>query len=92
MWTSYLLPGGVELGYGVTYVGEYKTEANALTTTVPGATLQNALLGYQLRRGLNLRFNFNNLADEKTWSSVRPHGWAYPGEGRSMVLTAHYDF
>ena len=92
LWTSYVLPGGLELGYGLTYIGEYKTEANALTTTVPDATIQNALLGYPLGRGLDLRLNINNLADKQYWSSVRPQGWAHPGEGRSMVLTANYEF
>jgi catecholate siderophore receptor len=92
LWTSYLLPGSLEIGYGLTYIGKYKTEANALTTTVPDATIQNALIGYHATRGLNLRVNINNLADERWWSSVRPQGWAHPGEGRSFVLTANYEF
>lgn len=92
LWTGYLLPYGFEVGYGLTYTGKYETEADALTTKVPSATVQNALIGYRAGHGLNLRLNINNLADEKYWSSVRPHGWAHPGEGRSLVLTAHYEF
>jgi catecholate siderophore receptor len=92
VWTNYLTPFKVELGYGLQYIGEYETEAARSTTTVPDAFIQNALVGYQVRRGFDLRLNINNLADEKWWSSVRPQGWAHPGEGRSMVLTAHYEF
>lgn len=92
IWTSYAVPRGFEIGYGISYTGEYKTEANALTTSVPDATVQNALVGYQIGHGLNLRLNINNLADAKTYSSVRPQGWGHPGEGRSMVLTANYEF
>jgi len=92
LWTSYVLPAGFEIGYGLTYIGEYKTEANALTTTVPDATIQNALIGYRASRNLDLRLNLNNLADEQWWSSVRAQGWAHPGEGRSFVLTANYEF
>lgn len=92
LWTSYVTPFKVEVGYGVTYLGEYETEAAPNTTTVPEAWIQNALIGYRLGHGLDLRLNINNLANEKWWSSVRPHGWAHPGEGRSMVLTANYEF
>lgn len=92
LWTSYRLPGGFEIGYGLSFTGEYKTEASALTTTVPSATVQNALLGWRATRNLDLRLNVNNLANEMYWSSVRPHGWGLPGDGRSAVLTAHYEF
>lgn len=92
LWTSYVLPGGFEVGYGLTYIGEYRTEANAVGTTVPDATIHNALIGYRAGRGLNLRVNVNNLTDEEWFSSVRPQGWAYPGEGRSLVMTVNYEF
>ena len=92
LWTSYVLPAGFEVGYGLTYIGEYKTEANALTTTVPDATIHNALIGYRASRNLDLRMNINNVTDEQWWSSVRAQGWAHPGEGRSFVLTANYEF
>ncbi|MGH8516327.1 MAG: TonB-dependent receptor, partial [Panacagrimonas sp.] len=52
LWTSYLLPFKVEVGYGVTYIGKYETEATPNTTTVPEAWIQNALIGYQVSRGL----------------------------------------
>lgn len=92
LWMSYVTPFRLEIGYGVNYIGEYKTEASANTTTVPDAWIQNALLGYQLNHSLLLRLNVNNVANEKWWSSVRPQGWAHPGEGRSLVLTANYEF
>lgn len=92
LWTSYVTPFKVEVGYGVTYIGDYETEATPDTTTVPEAWIQNALIAYQATRSLNLRLNINNVADEKWWSSVRPQGWGHPGEGRSMVLTANFEF
>ncbi len=92
LWTSYRLPAGFEVGYGLSYTGEYKTEAADITTTVPSATIQNALIGWRAARGLNLQLNLNNLTNEQYWSSVRPQGWAHPGEGRSTVMTVHYEF
>lgn len=92
LWTSYKLPAGFEVGYGLTYTGEYKTEGTDVTTTVPSSTVQNALIGWTATRELDLRLNINNLANEQYWSAVRPHGWAHPGEGRSFVLTANYSF
>ncbi|MDP2226863.1 MAG: TonB-dependent receptor, partial [Moraxellaceae bacterium] len=91
VWTTYLLPKGIELGYGIRYVGEYYTEAAAVTTTVPDYTLHNAMIGYAVTRDLSLRLNLNNLTDEVYWSAVRPHGWGNPGEGRSAVLSLNYN-
>ena len=92
LWTTYAFPFGLELGYGARYVGEYKTDGTDTATTVPDYWVQNALVGYRVDRNLNLRLNINNLTDELYWTSVRPQGWGYPGEGRTFVLTASYNF
>jgi catecholate siderophore receptor len=95
LWTTYAFPRGLEVGYGLRYVGEYNADfatATVPSTEVPDYFVHNALIGYQVDRNLHLRLNLNNLTDELYWTGVRPHGWGYPGEGRSYVLTASYDF
>ena len=95
LWTTYALPRGLEVGYGLRYVGEYHADFATATnpsTTVPDYFVHNALVGYRVDRNLHLRLNLNNLTDELYWTGVRPQGWGYPGEGRSYVLTASYDF
>lgn len=87
VWTTYLLPGGIELGYGLRHIGSYKTEAASITATVPRSTVHNAMIGYRVTRNVFARLNVNNLTDETYWTSVRSHGWGHPGEGRSAVLS-----
>ncbi len=95
VWTTYLLPGGFELGYGIRYVGNYKTESlpSTKTAVIPSSTQHNAMIGYQVNKDLSLRLNLNNLSDETVWNSVRSNGngWGHPGEGRSAVLTLNYN-
>lgn len=87
VWTTYLLPRGIELGYGLRHTGSYKTEAAAVTATVPRNTVHNAMVGYRVSRHVFARLNINNLTDETYWTSVRSQGWGHPGEGRSAVLS-----
>lgn len=95
LWTTYAIPRGFEFGYGLRYVGEYNAnfaDATNPSTVVPDYVVHNALIGYQVNRDLHLRLNANNLTDKTYWSSVRPQGWGYPGEGRSFVMTVSYNF
>lgn len=94
IWTTYLLPGGFELGYGIRYTGSYKTESkpDSETAVIPSSTVHGAMVGYTVNKKLSLRVNVNNLTDETAWNAVRANGngWGHPGEGRSAVLTVNY--
>lgn len=96
IWTTYLLPFGLELGYGIQYVGESyisnSRQADGSDPKIPDYTLHNALVGYRFNKHLNVRLNLNNLSDEKYWTRVRGTGWGDPGAGRSAVLSADYQF
>lgn len=95
LWTSYVLPFGLELGYGLRYVGKYQADGNSATvtaTTVPGYVMHNALVGYKVDKNLMVRLNANNITDKLYWSSVRANGWAKVSDARSFVLTADYNF
>ncbi len=92
IWTTYTLPFGLEIGYGINHVGKYYTESTGVNDSeVPSYTLHNAMLSYRLG-GLNLRLNVNNVTDTKYWTAVHVARWGNPGAERSFVLTTSYDF
>jgi len=94
LYTSYHLPFGLEVGYGLTYQGSwYLTNATgAPMYKAPSYLTQRVSLGYKLDNGLSAQVNVQNLTNKKYFTSVRNNGWAVPGEGRSAVLTLGYEF
>jgi catecholate siderophore receptor len=57
----------------------------------PSYHLWNAMLAYQFDNGFGLRLNANNLADEDYAANVGG-GHYIPGEGRSLILSADFQF
>jgi catecholate siderophore receptor len=94
LYTSYHLPFGLEVGYGLTYQGSwYLTNATgAPMYKAPSYLTQRVSLGYKLDNGLSAQVNVQNLTNKKYFTSIRNNGWAVPGEGRSAVLTLGYEF
>jgi catecholate siderophore receptor len=103
LWTTYELPYGLQVGYGVHYEGEvYLTQHNA--NNIPGSDgevplvktesyfVHRASVSYQATPKLDLQLNINNLTDEEYYSRMRNNGWATPGDARAFILTANYDF
>ena len=106
LFTTYRLPFGLELGYGLTYQGAFTTYvpvlANDVTVKTDDYLIHRAYLGYTFGKGLTLQLNVQNLTDEKYLTNVRNNidattgvvtgGWAMPGDRRQAVLSLFYSF
>jgi catecholate siderophore receptor len=90
VWATGTLPHGITVGAGAQYMGRiYRNSINTLS--VPDYWLLSAMASYALSPRLTLRLNANNLAD--TVYVDRVGGGHYvPGAGRSVVLSAGFDF
>ena len=106
LFTTYRLPFGLEVGYGLTYQGSFTTYvpnlANATTLRAPDYLIHRAFLSYTLAEGVTAQLNIQNLTDEKYLTNIRNNinattgvvtgGWAMPGDRRSAVLSLFYSF
>jgi catecholate siderophore receptor len=98
LWTTYSLPHHVQIGYGLTYSGDY-VAVNAVGLTnpvysVPGSVIHRAMIGYEISRSVALQLNVNNLFDKTYYTRVRNSagGWATPGDARNGTLSLTYRF
>ncbi|WP_243450981.1 TonB-dependent siderophore receptor [Sphingosinicella sp. CPCC 101087] len=106
LFTTYRLPFGLEVGYGLTYQGRFAThQRNLLQRTQYFADdflIHRAFLAYAFGNGLTAQLNVQNFTDERYFTGVRNNvngdtgritgGWATPGEARSAVLSLFYSF
>lgn len=105
LFTTYDLPQNVQIGYGVTYQGEYYLTQHAqitgsnppARTTIPLVTAEShwvhrATVAWSPTQDVEVRLNVNNLFDEEYYTRGRNNGWATPGDGRSATLTVNYRF
>ncbi|HUD95423.1 TonB-dependent receptor [Sphingobium sp.] len=103
LFTTYDLPFGLQVGYGLTYQGSFALTNRALVTPlVAGSTaigpiyrsdsyvVHRAMLSYTFFEKLTAQLNVQNFTNKKYYTSIRNNGWANPGEGRSWVLTLGY--
>ncbi|MHA6719676.1 TonB-dependent receptor [Sphingomonas sp. RS6] len=96
IFTTYRLPFGLTLGYGVTYQGEMAFNNSSLNTTTNVVSevatsddfwVHNAFLTYDITRNVSAQLNVKNVTDSEYYTRIRNNGWATPGESRSAVLT-----
>jgi catecholate siderophore receptor len=101
LWTTYDISHAWQAGFGTTYVGSYAVSQHSATNpdgplnTVDSYWTERAMVAWKVNRNLALQFNVNNLFDEKYLTRVRTAGdiaWGTPGDARSAVLTATYEF
>ena len=106
LFTTYRLPFGLQLGYGLTYQGSFATNQRTLlqrTQYFAADWLTHRLfLSWELRRGLTAQLNLTNVTNAHYFTGIRNNvnaatgaisgGWATPGEGRSAVLSLFYSF
>ena len=106
LWTTYLLPFGLQLGYGLTYQGRFATNqgvpANLVQYRSKAYLTQRAMLSYAFDNGLTVQLNVQNLFDKKYYTNIRSNvnatsgivtgGWAMPGERRAARLSLFYSF
>lgn len=106
LFTTYTLPFGLQIGYGLTYTGSFALNQSALasgTAAVPVNILtpvfhskswltHRAFLSYEIRDGLTAQVNVQNFTNERYFTGIRNNGWATPGEARSAILSLYYSF
>lgn len=105
LFTTYDLADlNLQLGYGVTYQGEYHLTQHALVagstntrTTIPLVKAQDYVVhrvtvAWTPRPDIELRLNVNNVFDKEYYQRGRNNGWATPGDRRNATLTANYRF
>ncbi|HVW68506.1 MAG TPA: TonB-dependent receptor [Steroidobacteraceae bacterium] len=99
LWTTYKLPHGLTVGYGVSYTSWVWATANNATATaiynratIPGFVVHNLMTSYSVSRLVSLQLNVTNLFDKEYFTQLRTvsttSGWVYPGAGRTATLTA----
>jgi len=105
LFTTYKLPFGLEVGYGLTYQGSIALNspvaAANVVTRLDDYLIHRAYLAYTFGGGLTAQLNVQNFTDEKYLTGVRNNisaagvvtgGWATPGDRRQAVLSLFYSF
>ena len=106
LFTTYRLPFGLEIGYGLTYQGAFalnqRTLLNRTQYRSDDFLVHRAFLSYPFDNGLTVQLNVQNFTNEHYFTSIRTvvsaatgamgNGWAAPGEARSAVLSLFYSF
>ena len=106
LFTTYRLPFGLQLGYGLTYQGRFAThQRNLLQRTQYYADdwlIHRLFLSWEIGEGLTAQLNVTNVTDARYFTGIRNNvnattgavtgGWAVPGEARSAVLSLFYSF
>ena len=105
LFTTYILPFGLQVGYGLTYTGSFALNTSVLSTTAPVPSniltpvfrskswlTHRAFLSYEVTAGLTAQLNVQNLTNKRYFTGIRNNGWATPGEARSAVFSLYYSF
>ncbi len=96
LFTTYRLPFGLTIGYGVTYQGTFAFSLPTLAAPVPVRSddywVHNAYVSYDFTPNLTAQVNVKNFTDELYYTRIRNNGWATPGDARAAVLTVGYRF
>lgn len=96
LFTTYRLPLGLELGYGLTHQGRIYLNATGGTEYfVPGYTIHRFMASYPLAENLMAQVNVQNFTNERYVTTVRnslTSSWAQPAPTRSAVFSLNYTF
>jgi catecholate siderophore receptor len=92
LWSVHDLTDKLQIGAGVQYVGERYNNNNRETRQLaPDYLVVDAMVSYQVNDNVSLRLNGYNLFDEEYIDRVGG-GHFVPGQGRSVSLTASFNF
>lgn len=90
LWTTYDVLPAVQLGFGALYVdSRYSSAAN--TREAPDYWTYEAMAAWRVTQAFSLRLNAQNLAD-KEYIDYVGGGHFIPGVGRTVLLTASFDY
>lgn len=96
IFTSYRFASGLIVGGGGQYSDEIARRDNNAPTVprqTPSYWLFNALVSYPVTKNMIVRFNVNNLFDEKFIQSLNNNGGRFnPGSPRAYLLSADFRF
>ncbi|RYH94719.1 MAG: TonB-dependent receptor, partial [Acetobacteraceae bacterium] len=93
LWTTYRILPQLNVGYGVTYQGDYFLNNGAAPLFKTGSFVNNrVMIAYDVTDNFTLQGNINNLLDEHYFIRIRNNGWATPGDARSFTVTGSYKF
>lgn len=106
LFTTYVFPFGLQVGYGLTYQGKFSTHQSNLLQRTPISVddylTHRAFVSYDFKNGLVAQLNVSNFTDEDYYTGVRNNvsaatgivtgGWATPGDARSAVFSLFYNF
>lgn len=93
LWTTYDFPMGIQIGYGITYQGQfYLNNGGGPLYRASDYWTHRAMLSYAVNDDFVVRLNVTNIFNEAYYTRVRNNGWATPGDTRSAVLSVDYAF
>lgn len=98
LWSTYALPAGWTLGYGMRYASE-RNVTSSTTAKLDAYWVHNAMIAYRLNEHMDLQLNVNNLFDtayvervrQQNGTSARSSAIEY-GDARSALVSASYRF
>ena len=90
IWADYRFQSGLKMGMGARYVGSNNGSGEEAPIKVPGYTLLDAMLGYELDQW-TLALNIRNLAD-KNYLTTCDDRDCFAGERRKVMATVSYDW
>ncbi|SCW68937.1 catecholate siderophore receptor [Sphingobium faniae] len=104
LFTTYRLPFGLELGYGLTHQGRFLLNYPTLVQLqggsyvpyrVPSYTIHRFMASYPITENLTAQVNVQNFTNKKYVTTVRNQvggSWAQPAPTRSAVFSVNYRF
>ena len=101
LFTTYRLPFGLELGYGLTYQGRIQLNSQTLGAPnqavyyAPAYTIHRFMANYPITDNLSAQVNIQNFTNKKYVTTIRNAlggSWAQPAPTRSAVLSLNYTF
>lgn len=88
LWGDYRFDTGVKAGLGMRYVGPTRGNDESAAAEVPGYTLLDAMVGYDVNRW-SLALNASNLTDKEYLTNCSA-GNCYYGTPRRVTMTSTY--
>lgn len=94
LWTRYNIRNGIfkdfGIGAGTNFVTERVLQINS-NQTIPGYSLVNAALYYQINK-FSIQLNINNVINKTHWVGGYDYIRLFPGTPRNYLLTVGYSF
>ena len=91
LWTTYVLPFGLTIGGGASYVDKQYGDA-ANTKWMPSYTRWDAMIGYAIQDNISLQLNLQNLIDKIYFTKAYASHYASIAPGRSATLALNVRF